>query len=86
MDLIYLRKNNFIRIHHNLEFMHILKLIMKFDKPCIVKKTTNSYNHNPVNKTYFIVSELIDVLQSWQHCSIPGYENIDWFVDEVMKL
>ena len=35
---------------------------------------------------YRIVSELEDVLQNGYHKSPLGYDNVDWFVDEVIKL
>ena len=35
---------------------------------------------------YHIVSELEDVLKSDYYKSPLGYDNVDWFVDEVIKL
>ena len=52
----------------------------------IDNKTTNMYKQNPVLNGYHIVSELEDVLKSDYHKSPLGYKNVDWFVDEVMKL
>ena len=49
-------------------------------------KTTNIYKQNPVLNGFEIVSELEDVLQSGYHKSPLGYNNVDWFVDEVIKL
>ena len=49
-------------------------------------KTTNIYKQNPILNGYEIVSELEDVLQSGYHKSPLGYDNVDWFVDEVIKL
>ena len=37
-------------------------------------------------KSYHVVSELEDVLKSGYHISPLGYKNVDWFVDEVIKL
>ena len=41
---------------------------------------------NPVYKGYYIVSELNDVLESGCYESLLGYDNVDWFVYEVIKL
>ena len=49
-------------------------------------KTTNIYKQSPVLNGYYIISELGDVLQSNYHKSPLGYDNIDWFVDEIKKL
>ena len=50
------------------------------------KKTTNIYKQNPVLNGYHIVSELEDVLKSDYYKSPLGYDNVDWFVDEIIKL
>ena len=52
----------------------------------VCDKTTNIYKQNPVLNGYHIVSELDDVLKSDYYKSPLGYNNVDWFVDEVMKL
>ena len=49
-------------------------------------KTTNIYKQNPVLNAYRIESELDDVLKSGYHKSPLGYNNVDWFVNEVIKL
>ena len=51
-----------------------------------VKKATNIYKQNPLCKGYFIVSESTDVLQSVYYESPPGYNFVNWFVNEVLKL
>ena len=56
------------------------------DNTCIGNKTTNIYKQNPVLNGYHIVSELEDVLKSEYHKSPLGYDNVDWFVDDVKKL
>ena len=56
------------------------------DNSIVGNKTTNIYKQNPVLNGYRKVSELEDVLQSGCHKSPLGYDNVDWFVDEVMKL
>ena len=35
---------------------------------------------------YYIESELKDVLKSGYYKSTSGYDNVDWFVNEVIKL
>ena len=56
------------------------------DNRIIGNKTTNIYKQNPVLNGYHIVSELEDVLKSDYYKSPLGYNNVDWFVDEVIKL
>ena len=56
------------------------------DITCIGNKTTNIYKQNPVLNGYHIVSELEDILKSDYYQSPLGYNNVDWFVDEVIKL
>ena len=52
----------------------------------IGNKTMNIYKQNPVLNGYHIVSELEDILKSEYYKSPLGYDNVDWFVDEVIKL
>ena len=49
-------------------------------------KTTNIYKQEPVCNGYQIVSDLEDVLKSGYYESPLGHENINWFVDEIVKL
>ena len=56
------------------------------DNSIIGDKTINIYKQNPVLNGYHIVSELKDVLKSEYYKSPLGYDNVDWFVDEVIKL
>ena len=58
------------------------------DNSSMCNKTTNIYiyKQNPVLNGYRIVSELEDVLQSGYYKSPLGYDNLDWFVIEVIKL
>ena len=56
------------------------------DNSTIGNKTTNIYKRNPVLNGYTIVSELEDVLKSGYFKSPLGYENVDWFLDEINKL
>ena len=56
------------------------------DNSVMGNKTTNIYKQNPVLNGYRIVSELEDILKSGYHKCPLGYDNVDWFVDEVIKL
>ena len=56
------------------------------DDSKIGNKTTNIYKQKPVLNGYYIISELNDVLKSGYYESPLGYDNIDWFVKEVIKL
>ena len=58
----------------------------KEDNRADCNKTTNIYKQNPVCNGYEIVSELEDVLRTGYHKSRLGYEIVDWFVDEIIKL
>ena len=52
----------------------------------IGNKTTNIYKQNPVINGYYIISQLEDVLKSGYYESPLGYNKVDWFVNEVIKL
>ena len=56
------------------------------DDTVVGNKTINIYKQNPVLNGYHIVSELEDILKSDYYQSPLGYNNVDWFVDEVIKL
>ena len=56
------------------------------DNSIVGNKTTNIYKQNPILNGYRIVSELDDVLQSGYYKFSLGYDNVDWFVEEVIKL
>ena len=56
------------------------------DNSIVGNKTTNIYKQNPVLNGYRIKSKLEDVLQSGYYKSPLGYDNVDWFVNEVMKV
>ena len=56
------------------------------DNSIVGNKTTNIYKQNPVLNGYHIVSKLEDVLKSDYYKSPLSYNNIDRFVDEVIKL
>ena len=52
----------------------------------IGNKTTNIYKQIPVLNGYYIISEFEDVLKSGYYEYPLGYNNVDWFVKEVIKL
>ena len=56
------------------------------DNSSVVNKTTNSYKQNPVINGYKIVSEMESVSKGGYYESPLGYDNVDWFVNEVIKL
>ena len=56
------------------------------DSSIIGNKTTNIYKQNPILNGYHIESELEDVLKSKYYKSPLGYNNVDWFFNEVIKL
>ena len=56
------------------------------DISIIGDKTINIYKQNPVLNGYRMISELENVLQSGYHKYPLVYDNVDWFVDEVIKL
>ena len=58
----------------------------KEENTSIGDKTTNIYKQEPVCNGYNIVSELEDILKSGYHKSPLGHENVNWFVDEIVKL
>ena len=57
------------------------------DNSNIGKKTTNNCKKTQsVLNVYYIKSELNDILKSGYYESSLGYDNVDWFVNEVIKL
>ena len=56
------------------------------DYSVIGNKTTNIYKQNPVLNVHHFVSELEDVLKSDCYKSPLVYNNVDWFVNEVINL
>ena len=58
----------------------------EIDGSSVGDKTTNIYKQIPVCNEYYIISELEDVLESGYYESPLGYDNVDWFVNEFVKL
>ena len=56
------------------------------DNSSIGNKTTNIYKQKPILNGNNIVSELEDVLKNEYYKSPLGYNNVDWFLDEIIKL
>ena len=56
------------------------------DNSIIGNKTTKIYKQNPVINGYHIISELEDILKSDYYKSPLGHNNVDWFVNEVIKI
>ena len=52
----------------------------------IGNKKTNIYKQKPIPNGYYIISELNDVLQSGYYQSPLSYNNVNWFVKEVINL
>ena len=85
MNLIFIGKNisiiiHFFRIYADFEADN------ENDNSSVGDKTTNIFEQILVCNGYRIVSELDDVLKSNYYKSPLGYNNVDWFVDEVIKL
>ena len=70
----------YFRIYADFEFNN------EIDNSNMGKKTINIYKQNPVCNGYYIISKLNDVLKSGYYHSPLGYENVKWFVDEMIKL
>ena len=58
----------------------------EIDGSNVGNKTINIYKQNPVLNGYYIISELEDALESGYYESPLGYDNVDWFVNEVINL
>ena len=56
------------------------------DDSVVGNKTTNIYKQNPVVIGYHIVSEFEDILKSGYYKSPLGSNNVNWFVNEIIKL
>ena len=86
MNHIFIGKKHF---HKNKFYFRIIadfEADIEEDNSKICNKTTNIYKQKPVLNGYYIISELNDVLESGHYESPLGYNNVDWFVKEVIKL
>ena len=87
MYLIHIGKNTLTRIHYVLGEIQILKAIMKVKITKLsVKKTKNLCKQMPTCNGNIADSELDNVLKIGGFESSLGYDNVDWFVDEILTL
>ena len=56
----------------------------EIDNSSICNRTTNFYKQNPVFKGYQLEFELDDIFNSGYYKSPLGYNNVDWFVNEII--
>ena len=94
-NITVIRTSNELNLHWKKHF-HINPLYFRIyadfeadnekDNSIIGNKTKNIYKQNPILNGYHIVSELEDIIKSEYYQSPLGYNNVDWFVDEVIKL
>ena len=85
MILIFIGKKHF---HKNPLYFRIFadfEADNEIDGSNIGNKTTNFYKQNPVLNGYYIISELEDALESGYYESLLGYDNKDWYDNEVKK-
>ena len=61
-------------------------MLVQIDGSKVGNKTINIYKQNPVPNGDYKLSELEDVLESGYYESPLGFDNVDWFVKEVIKL
>ena len=86
MNHIFIGKKHF---HKNPLFFRIIadfEADNEKDDSKIGNKTTKIYKQKAVLNGYYIISELEDVLESGYYESPLSYDNVDWFVKEVIKL
>ena len=57
----------------------------EIDNSSMGKKITNIFKQKPIFNGYPTISELEDALKSEDYKSPLGYNNVDWFVDGVIK-
>ena len=87
MNLIYIYWKNFFD-----KLLSFFRIYADFeadnenDNSSIGKRTTNIFKQNPILNGHHIISELEDVLKNGSYESSLGYDNVDWFVIEVIKL
>ena len=86
MNHIFIGKIIFIRIHYFFRIYADFAADNEKDNSSIGNTATIIYKQSPILNGYRIVSELDDVLKSGYHKSLLGYNNVDWFVNEVFKL
>ena len=58
----------------------------EIDISSLANKTTNIYRQNPILNGYRIVSESEDVIKNRYYKSPLAYDNVGWFVEEVIRI
>ena len=58
----------------------------EIDSSSVGNKTTDVYKQIPVFNGYYIISELEDVSESGYYESPLGYNNVDWYVNQEIKI
>ena len=96
LDITTIRTSNESHFHWNDQFQKnpsSFRIVADFEadneielSKAVCNKTTKNYFKNPVCKGYYIIPELEDVLKSEFKKAPPGYEHVDWFVNEFLKL
>ena len=81
-----MEKTFFLKKKHFLRIIAVFEADNEIDKCSTGSKTTKIFKQNPVLNGYHIKSELDDDLKSDYFESLLGYDNADWFINEVMKL
>ena len=93
-DIITIRSSSESHLHwkkhfHNNSFFFKIYGVFEADNEkgnsSIGNKTTNFYKQFQVLNGYQIQFEMVDVLKSCYYISPLGYDNVDWFVNEVIK-
>ena len=79
-------KNHFHKNPSNFRIYADFEADNEKDKSNIGNKTTNIYKQNPTLNGYHIESDLEGIFKSGYHKSPLGYNNANWFVNEVIKL
>ena len=79
-------ENHFHKNPLNLSIHAEFETDTEVDISSIGNKTTNIFKQKPLLNDYQIISELDDVLKIGYYRSPLGYNDVDWFVDEVIKL
>ena len=86
MNHIYIGKKHFHKKPLNFRIYADFEADNEKDDSSLGNKKTNIYKQNPILNGYHIISEMEDVLKGDYYKSPLGYNNIDWFVDEDIKL
>ena len=85
MNLIFFGKKHFHKNPICFRIIADFEAENEIDNSQIGNKTTNIYKQNPILNASNILSDLEDVLKSGYYESPLGYDNVDWFVEEVIK-